>query len=251
MIDRLGAFWPRTRYSILESMMYPFPWDLANDAYHLAGLALMVVGLVGFWQRQRRSALFAISVFYVLGVALAPVSDIRYLWPVWPVIVYAMLVGARSVLGRLRLEERLRTRVLIVGVSFLVGGATMVALGQPAPPALLEQPGVRDLFTWLRTVRGADSMRVVFAAPRVLTLETGVPAMAAFIATPERTFREFERVGITHVIVGDASMDRPTVRRLGLLVHEKRDAFTVVYQNEGFAVYRLLPVTERRIPGGP
>jgi hypothetical protein len=251
MFQRLTEFWTRTRYSILESMMYPFPWDLANDAYHAAGLVLVAIGLVVVWRRLRLTVLGTVSVFYVAGVALAPVFDGRYLWPIWPVIVYAMLVGARWVLRKVRLEEKVRTRVLVGGASLLVGVATVVALAKPAPPALLEQPGVRDLFTWLRTVGGADSMRVVFAAPRVLTLETGVPAMGAFIAPPARAFREFERVGITHVIVGDAHMDRPSVRHLDSLVHEHADAFAVVYRNEAFAVYRLLTPSGRQTPTGP
>jgi len=251
MLERLGQFWPRTRYSVFESMMYPFPWDLANDVYHAAGLVLVTLGLVGVLRRLRLSALGTVSLFYVAGVALAPVFDVRYLWPIWPVIVYAMLLGARSLLGWLRLPQRLCTRAMVSGVSLLVGGATLVGLRQPAPPALLEQPGVHELFAWLRAEQGAANMRVVFAAPRVLTLETGVPAMATFIATPERAFREFERAQITHVIVGDARIDRPTVRHIAALVHDNSDAFAVVYQNEGFAVYRLLPHGERRLSAGP
>lgn len=245
VINRLRFFWPRTRFSVMEAMMYPFPWDLANDAYHALGFALALVGIVSAWRYLRRSAVISVAPVYLAVVAFAPVFDIRYLWPLWPVIVYVMLCGARTVVSWLRIAAVTRARIVSAGVVALTAIAVVVALQKPAPPALLDQPGVRELFGWLRSVDGSDSMRVVFVAPRVLTLETGVPAMGAFTTSSERTFREFERVRITHVIVGDAGTNRNEARELRSLVAEHSAAFSLVYRNEGFAVYELRSLVYR------
>ena len=61
--------------------------------------------------------------------------------------------------------------------------------------------------TTARARSESTPVRAVFMNPRVLTWETGVPAMGFFLANPDTTIAEFRARRITHVVVGDLATD--------------------------------------------
>jgi hypothetical protein len=240
VLGRLGGAWGNYMFGPLHAIMYPFPWSLANDLYHGGGLVLMAVGLYDVIVRLGKSAVGGFALSYAGLLGIAPTSDIRYLWPLWPLLAYAMLAGARRVLSLPPFRARRFERALPVATAMLVVVGCIVTLRMPAPPALLSRDDVRELFAWLRTEKSQREVRVVFSRARVLTLETGVPAMPTFRASPEATYRELDRARITHVIAGDAGVAHPATAPFEAFVRSHPESFVPAWSNAGFTVFRYL-----------
>jgi hypothetical protein len=250
VLGRLEGFWRDYQRGPFSAVMYPFPNDLTNDLYHAAALVLMAIGLTDLVRRFGRSATGAFALCYLALLAIAPTTDIRYLWPLWPLMSYAMIAGARRAAGWRPLLSLRIARAVGPGVAALVLLGVVTAFRMPAPAALLDRPDVQELFAWLRAERARAEVRVVFTRARVLTLETGVPAMPTFRTTPERTIRELDRVGITHVIVGDAGIRQSATAPFERFVTSRPDAFVQVWSNAGFTVYRYLGGAREAGSGG-
>jgi hypothetical protein len=118
------------------------------------------------------------------------------------------------------------------------------------PPSLVRHPDAIALFEWLQQRRLAgDSLRVAFNNPRVLTLESGVPAMGLAPRTPPGQFAVMIDGRITHLVVQGhglaAAPDRgsaPCVQRsANELPALYPGRFERVFANQTFEVYRLLP----------
>jgi hypothetical protein len=238
---RISGFGNKYRLPFFEATMYPFPWDLANDGYHLLALALVPVGALAFFRRFGTSMLGCLAVTYTVMIVLAPVADARYLWPFWPVLLYFVVAGARSLVSRVPRVAPYATRVaLVMGMVVLAGGFTR-AIRTPSPDGLLGDPDVRDLFTWVRRHPERAAMRMMFVRARVLTMETGVPAMGLFRAADSVVVAELRRTRITHVVVGDAHIGHPGAASLDSTVASLPWAFTREYANASFVVYRVQP----------
>jgi hypothetical protein len=115
---------------------------------------------------------------------------------------------------------------------------TLQAYRGPAPPSLLGNPDVQSLFSWLKSEEQRSPQRVVFINPRVLTLVTGIPAMAP-ISTKSRIIAELEKHHITSVILSDLDIPGPGNNVMKELVSETPQRFTLVYQNLRFRVFRF------------
>ncbi len=238
LLARMSTFGAKYRLPFFEATMYPFPWDLANDAYHLAALVIAPFGFLAFFKRYGRSMLGCLVVAYATMILLAPVADARYLWPFWPVLLYAVVAGARTVLRRIPPVSRLAPRLaLALGLVVVTGGFAR-AVRTPSPEGLLRDPAVQDLFGWLRRAPERETMRVVFVRARVLTLETGIPAMGVFSATDSVLHAEFARHRITHVITGDAKIGLAGSSAIDRVIAGSPQRFSPVYTNEAFRVYR-------------
>ena len=106
----------------------------------------------------------------------------------------------------------------------------------------MDVPGVRSVFTHLRTERSAATarpVRAVFVNPRVLTWETGVPAMGFFLASPDTTLAEFRAKRITHVVVGDVGTDPRHAASIARAVAAHPEAFRPILAEGPFTVYVL------------
>lgn len=104
---------------------------------------------------------------------------------------------------------------------------------------MLTRPDVTTLFEWVRGENARQPVRAFFISPRVLTLETGVPAMGYFRAQPPLMISEFRRVGITHVITGDIGLQHPPIDGLRQLMKEQPQAFDQVFETGDFKVFRI------------
>ena len=82
-------------------------------------------------------------------------------------------------------------------------------------------------------------MRAVFVNPRVLTWETGVPAMGFFLASPDTTLAEFRAKRITHVVVGDVGTDPRHAPSIARAVAAHPEAFRPILAEGPFTVYVL------------
>jgi hypothetical protein len=82
------------RSSIFEVLLYPFPWRVANGAYHIVGTLVMAWGFVRMLRREWRSMSTALFIAYVVMLVLVPVRETRYSWPILPLFAWAFYEGS-------------------------------------------------------------------------------------------------------------------------------------------------------------
>jgi len=231
------------RTAVSAAALYPFGTNLANDAYHAVVAIPLVVGAVVFMTRNWRSALTIFVVTYAALLATAPVRDPRYAWPLYPLFMACVAIGL-SWLGNRFLPLRMRQAVpgLALGCIAAVTIASAVRLTSiPARRSLVRDPDTIALFAWFRVTDDTTNMRVVFTNPRVLTLETDVPAMAIPASgDASAVLAEFDRKGITHVVVPRLHFTRRSEQRLVAIVSERRANFEPVFENATHDVRRFV-----------
>ena len=239
-IAKSAATYP---FAVLAVFLYPFPWNRVNDAYHLVVAVLCLVGAF-IWvprNRSRLSMLFAAC--YVAMLLVLPFQDERYLMPIAPFAVFFAGLGAAKAVGwaaRLTRHEIADSRALRVSLACVIA-IVILALGRavagPRPTVMMEEPGVRTLFSRLRAAHDSGTVRAVFTNPRVMTWETGVPAMGFFPATADTTLEEFRARGITHVIVGHLKTESNYAESIRSAVLAHPEAFRRLYSEGVFTVY--------------
>ncbi len=122
------------------------------------------------------------------------------------------------------------------------------------PLYFAEEPQVSNLFEWLSARSSSEAMRLVFIKPRILTWETGIPAMGLFM-TPGSEWRTELKCGdsatrtylqqlkqneITHVVVGDYGLAEILDELLRKVIAGCDSRFWLEFQNDSFAVYGFL-----------
>ena len=228
-----------------HALLYPFPWDLANNVYHVAGVLLTVLGAV-LWAREGgwRTLGFWFGAAYFGALVVLPFMVSRYFWPLAPLVVFGMLRGTAWVASRVP-----RVRRLAAPSAIALGCAALIALGAAAhvlrePPAgwLAKDPETRDLFTALRSLADSQPVRPAFFKPRILTLETGLRSTAIFKAPPDSARAMFERLCITHVVVGSDNQRPAADQAMVNMIRAFPGDFVRVYDNPGYRVFRFLPV---------
>lgn len=240
-LNRVADFALHAKEAVLYAMLYPFGGDRPNDIYHLLCLVPMTIGGVHFLVRYRRTFAWCFTLSYMLMLSLAPVQEARYIWPLYPVLAYALVDGLEILVRWLRFLPGVATRAPAVAFgtfALLAVMSTWHAFRLPAPPSLLGNPDVQSLFAWLDTEKQHTPQRVVFINPRVLALETGIPAMAPIFAREQRVLAEFNKHGITAVIVGDVGTGEVADSVMRKVIADAPDRFTPVYRNPTFEVYR-------------
>lgn len=232
-------------FAALDLALFPFPWNRLNDVYHLVFMGLAVIGAIHWFRRSYTSLLATFVVFYLAMLFVLPMQDGRYLMPLAPLLVYAAWLGTSVAmrwlaprLGRPALAER-GERVAFITAAAVALLAFVTQVRQPAPPVLVEVTGVRSVFGLLQRERSSAPVRAVFVNPRVLTWETGVPAMGFFDASPDATLAEFRAHGITHVVVGDVGTDPMHAASIARAVTERPGAFRSVFAEGAFTVFRF------------
>jgi hypothetical protein len=239
---RIEVSWGHYSHSTLPMMLYPFPNNLANDIYHVVLAALLVYGLGRFLVRWRGSFTWCFAISYGLMIVISPVHAGRYMWPLYPLLLSAVVAGAISVLQRVVPRWKGERATRLVFASFLIialASATRMAFQAP-PRTLLGEPDVQSLFVWARETAAREPTRVVFMNPRVLTLETGVAAMGPVFAAPDRVLVELSDKKITHAIIGDLELPSLAHAAVAAAVRDRPEKFELVYQNRSFRVYRVL-----------
>jgi len=239
---------------ILDVFLYPFASDRANDILHVVTMVLSLIGASRFLLRHRRSFLVAFVIVYVAMLLVAPVKDARYSWPLYPVAAagFALALGwlMSRALDAIRSGPRLSGSVAacVLTAAVLVAPVLAKEASRPQPRTLLGHPDTGTLFETIRVAGRREPMRVMFINPRVLTWETGVPAMALIARPASAVLDEIANREISHVIAGDLGQRSTGSDTLRALVRLHPSRFRVEYENPSFIVYRvtnnvLAPVT--------
>lgn len=230
--------WTYGVQGVSELMLYPFPWRLANVAYHVAALPLFVWGLVHSLWRERRTMMTAFFVAYMAMLLIVPVWEARYLWPVMPIMALGLFDGLRRLLA-FRLPAAAAERVTLASCGVLATAAMCVVLLRPPRETLFQHPEVRTLFARVAALPRTPAPRVVFVNPHVLTWETGVAAMPTFNTTTSEAMAELRRKRITHVVVGSLGVALKSERALRRAVADSAQAFSLVYRDSVFQLLAL------------
>jgi hypothetical protein len=229
------------RTALATGALYPFASNVANDTYHVLVAVPLVVGAVLFFMKQWRSLLSCFTLSYVVILVLSPVREPRYTWPLMPLLMVCIVngllwLGNRFLPGKLR--PSLPRYVLAFAALATVSSAAQLAR-KPPRPSLLGDPDTMALFDWVRTTGHAADMRVVFTNPRVLTLETDVPAMGIPVGAETAVLAELDLKGITHVVV-PRHPNRRGERDLRAVVGDRPSQFPAVFSNATHDVRRFL-----------
>lgn len=226
------------RDAFLSQTLYPLPGDRLNDAYHLAIVPLVVIGAVRTFRKTKDSVLWYFGAFYFAMLFMAPVRDGRYLWPLTPVLVWWLVAGIKVViLGVLPAGAKWRAAVgQAVIVALLCAGASVNQAMQPRRQGLTDDPDTAEVFGLLRRLNDDSPVRAMFTNPRVLTLETGVPAMGLPFGTTDRVLREIRSKRLTHVILQTRDTARVSESAMLRLVRERGALFPEIFRNDTYTV---------------
>jgi len=238
------------RYALFYATLYPFPWDRANDIYHVLALLITFGGLATWLPSSFHRFSVVFAAIYVAMLMVAPVLATRYMWPVYPLLAFGLLRGVAELAARVRLDSAVARGRLALTTAAVLGALNVVWAERAAPePTLLARTDVQDLFQALRRIARDEPIRVAFIRPQVLALETGIPSMTTFAAAPETVAKELDRRCITHVVLGDMGLLPAADAAFRELVRLQPDGFHVEYQNPSFEVHRFTALACRRDRG--
>ena len=220
---------------MVASHIYPFPWDIANDVFHVLTVGLMVVGLAPWLRNNYKRFAVIFAACYVLMLIILPLTQLRYLWPLFPFFVFGMLNGVRILLERLRRAPRLAASGALAFAVLLVPPATMDVLNGPELIDVTDVPEARELFDYLEERAQTEELRVTFFKPRTLGWLTGIPTMGPPRGEPHCILGELGRQEITHVITGNLRAGGGSFLRAAMEFSPER--FKEEYRNRMFTVY--------------
>jgi hypothetical protein len=234
------------RSALTAGALFPLPSDGANDVYHVVVAIPLLVGALRFLRVEMGSTLWWFAFAYVGMLFVSPVREGRYAWPLIPLVMFWLVSGAMFLLDRVRAPSvrAVIPRYVAVVVGLIGIGAALRLAQTPRRPALLDDPPTIELFEVVRSLADTGRVvpRVVFANPRVLTLETGVAAMGLPYGEPEAVINEFDALAITHVVVPLHTFNHRAERMLLENVTDRPGRFASVFSNSRYQLYRLLPV---------
>lgn len=238
MVGRLADY----KLAFLQSHLYPFPSNVANDAFHLVSVGLMLIGLAVFAYRTRVQFVTVFAVSYLAMLLVVPVEGgERYMWPISPVLIFGFLYGVSVVAGRInRFSRPGQAERVALTVAALVGLGEMVRHPTEAhEPSFAERADVEDIFRYFGERQLTEEPRAAFVRPRILRWESGTPAMALFAAPPDTTVAEFCRAEISHVVLGTLGWAPRVDSAMQRVVQELPRRFELEHRNQSFAVYRF------------
>lgn len=237
------------RSALTAGALFPLSSDGANDVYHVVIAIPLLVGALRFLRMEMGSTLWWFVFAYAGMLFVSPVREGRYAWPLIPLVMFWLVSGAMFLLDRVRSPSVRavipRYAAIVVG---LIGIGAALRLAQtPRREALLDDPPTIELFAVVQSLADTGGVvpRVVFANPRVLTLETGVAAMGLPYGEPEEVINEFDAQAITHVVVPLHTFNHRAERMLLENVTDRPARFASVFSNSRYQLYRLLPVAEQ------
>lgn len=244
--DRITSMARVYKTSVFDLELYAFPREKLNDAYHAIASLLLVAGTGALLWRDRRTMMTTTVVAYVAILFVSPVSDGRYLWPMYPVLAAGLVLGAatvsRSIARYVRWYPRPPVPVAIA-LALVMLSSLRAELAVSAPLSLDRLPDAGQLFSWMRDRNAKQPMRAMFVNPRVLTIETGVAAMGALALRPHMQLHALREREISHIVWQDAETNNCRARLLNSLPRIYPSHFALEYQNATFRVYRLLPTS--------
>jgi hypothetical protein len=245
LTGRLPSMLRVYKSATFDAQLYPFASGRLNDVYHAVASIAALGGAGTLLWRYRRSMLASTVVVYVAMLFASPVSDGRYLWPMYPVIAAGLVVGvaaaSRLVRRYVRWYPRSAAPAALALFLIIVGSAWHEAKVE-RPRSLDHLPDAAALFDWMRTRQQREPMRAMFYNPRVLTLKTRVPAMGAIVRPPPFLLHAIYDNEITHVVWQRAEARTCRASLVNVLPALYPDRFVIEYRNPTFRVYRVLRI---------
>lgn len=243
MGDRITSMARVYKAATFDLELYAFPREKLNDAYHAVASLLLVGGAGALLWRYRRTMLATTVVAYFAILFVSPVSDGRYLWPMYPMLAAGILVGgtaasrfiARYVPGYPRSAWPVAAALGLVMLLSLRSD-----LRVPAPRAMDRLPDAREMFAWMADQNSKTRMRVMFVNPRVLALETRVASMGALALRPHQQLHALREREISHIVWQSVETNNCRARILNMLPSIYPNHFVLEYQNPTFRVYRFV-----------
>lgn len=223
---------------VFEALLYPFPGDLPNDVYHWLALPLVALGLLAFAREDWRRLSLWFAVGFPLAVLASGFVSARYLWPMFPFVVFGLLNGLRVAVTRFR--PRLGRVVPVTAAALLAAAAVVRGVASEHPPRRLDDPGLRRVFEFVREEEARGDVRAAFFRDRVLAWRTDASAMAYLASRdPEVHLRVWCRERITHVILGDLGMMPTRMADQRRAVAAAPHLFETALRTDGFEVLRV------------
>lgn len=234
-----------------EAHLYPLPWNVPNDLFHLGSLALAAVGLARWTATSWRSGAWLFAAVYMVLLLVVWNRSARYLVPLYPILIFGFLHGLQIGLGFLRRgmqELRARRLAAITGIGVAAAALAVLLASEPRRGGYLwELPDTRAMFGHLTSQAPLEQTRVAFIQPRVLSWSTGLSAMTIPGVQPGPMTAEFDRLDITHVVIDRIGLEPGRTARLRTTVESLGCRFERSFLNDSFEVYRVLPPC----PGDP
>ena len=245
--DRVTSMVRVYKPALFDAQLYPSAHGRLNDIYHSVASLAVLGGAGALLWRYRRTMLTCTVVMYVALLFASPVSDGRYLWPLYPVIAAGLVVGATAasrVVGRYVSWYPRSAAPVAFALALVLVASVWQESKVPAPRSLDHLPDAAGLFAWMRDRHAREPMRAMFYNPRVLTLKTRVPAMGAIVRPPAFLLQAIRDEQITHVVWQLAEASACRARLVNVLPALYPDRFAVEYENPTFRVYRVLRFDE-------
>ena len=231
------------RFALFGTHLYPLPWNAANDVYHAVAALLAIVALATWLPGAFRRFSVAFSAPYVAMLLMVPVLDVRYMWPVSPLLAFGLVRGLAQVAERVRpAQPSAHSRAgFALAAAALIGVLNVAWIERSADPlpSMAARPEVQDLFRAVERLTADRPIRVAFVRPQVLAYETGVPSMTTFARDPQTLVSELNRRCITHVVLGDLGLAPVADASFRELVQRQPETFQLEYRNESFEIHRF------------
>lgn len=238
LAGRLDFLTRNYRFTLFEASLYPSNLDRLNDVYHVIAALLMLMGAVLFARRAARSFAFAFALAYAGMLAVSPFANVRYTWPLLPVMTASLVLGLTWTTARLGARPLLRALPAVL-VAMVAVGAALTQLARQPGPAITGTPDSEALYEWLAKERAARPMRVMHSNPRVVTMKTGIPAMAALPVTMPSQLIAIGQSQITHIIWQHEDRSNCMQLLLNAVPMQYPNRFELVFENPTFRVYQV------------
>jgi 4-amino-4-deoxy-L-arabinose transferase-like glycosyltransferase len=244
---RITSGWtPDNVFIYAKSFGYFFPMPFVYPLQVAIFLLVLVLGVIGF-ARQLFRHIGALEIFftlYVLALIFLPfVQSPRYVTPIFPLIVFYLVLGIQAVLHRFRNIGRGVAAAIGVTVAITYGiGFASTTYGKMDYG--VEKPESVALFTEIRQRLPANAI-IIFQKPRVMAL-FGERRSAAikFGSDFGVTWQRLRSIGATHLVIPkpSAGLQSPLhgeAESMAAFVLAQEDYLNRRFENADFSLYEI------------
>jgi hypothetical protein len=133
--------------------------------------------------------------------------------------------------------------VLAVCAAIAVG-AVNNGLSASPPFSIVGTRDADEVYAWLSARQRESPMRLMFHNPRVVTLETRVPAMGLTSRNTPGQLVAIDENRISYLMTQPDSLSECLQRQANQLPAQFPDRFALAYSNPTFRVYQVVPAAE-------
>jgi hypothetical protein len=178
------------------------------------------------------------------------VAEVRYVRPLFPVLVAGLAVGVQEAFtlvirllrrGRPTANGSAARGIAVALLALVLVGALFVERARPRPRSLADNSYAQEAMAWIRDRNAREPLRVAYVNPRVVSLETRASAMGIVERTAPGVMLSFVEKGITHFIWQRNEISSCLQRIANTLPETHPDRFVREFGNRDFRIYRVVP----------